>query len=152
MMSIDKLSSVGCPLCSGIEQDSCMSDTGRTLKKCLRCGVYFLEPLPRDAEISSFFSKNYITDTSPLEAFARSRDHIFRRIALAIQKIKRSGRILDIGCADGYFLDRFFPETKSERWVRSCHVLRPPEHPKNKFTFTSETCNRRITALTSSML
>ncbi|MCU1307199.1 MAG: putative Methyltransferase type 11 [Acidobacteriaceae bacterium] len=107
-----EVGSVGCPLCSSMEQACCLAEAERALKKCLRCGVYILEPRPLDAKLRSYFSDDYIENFLGLSRFGRNRDNVLSRVARAIQKTRKSGRILDIGCAGAYFLNAFFSKSQ----------------------------------------
>jgi SAM-dependent methyltransferase len=40
--------------------------------------------------------------------FGKSRDEVLSLVARRIRKIKEHGKILDVGCAGGYFLSRYF--------------------------------------------
>ncbi len=79
--------------------------------KCRKCGIYFLqktEAVSKDSEIynkSYFFEeykkqygKTYLEDFNNISVNCISRHKI-------IEKIKTSGKILDVGCAYGPFLD-----------------------------------------------
>lgn len=79
--------------------------------KCGRCGIYYLQktgPFANDSKIynkSYFFEeykkqygKTYLEDFNNISVICLSRHKI-------IEKIKKSGKILDVGCAYGPFLD-----------------------------------------------
>jgi SAM-dependent methyltransferase len=77
--------------------------------KCGSCGVAFLEPPTDSRIISNLLEDHYITKETHLETrFEKSRETVLSLVANHIQQKKEHGRILDLGCAGGYFLSRFF--------------------------------------------
>jgi SAM-dependent methyltransferase len=78
--------------------------------KCHACGVVFLEPLPSPAYVSEHFTDRYIPNEERLQrTFGEARDSVLSVVAAHVQeKRKEGGRILDVGCAGGHFLSRFF--------------------------------------------
>lgn len=105
-----------CPVCLVRERTTVLvSSPKRSLKECRECGVTFLEPQPDVREFSSILSDHYIKDEARLErAFEKTRDPVASLVAKKIQERKKRGRILDVGCAGGYFLSRYFPSTEWE--------------------------------------
>lgn len=86
------------------------------LVKCKACGVGFVDPLPSPASIATHFKEHYITDDLRLEqVYGELRREALTLIAAQVQRRKSGGRILDIGCAGGYFLDRYF---RSVEWQK----------------------------------
>jgi 2-polyprenyl-3-methyl-5-hydroxy-6-metoxy-1,4-benzoquinol methylase len=78
-----------------------------TLIRCEGCGLTHLNPMPR--EIRSLYTENYDQFTPALSDVPRIQ-RLVRRYGLrkrvnAILRYKRTGRLLDIGCATGDFLD-----------------------------------------------
>jgi len=77
--------------------------------RCRSCGGAYLDPQPDPEQITSHLTDHYIKDEVQTEQhFGRGREAVLSRVAKSIQKRKSSGRILDIGCAGGYFLNRYF--------------------------------------------
>ncbi len=76
-----------------------------SIKKCLNCGLVQASPLPSQQQVEAFYqgdlSKNYQPYLSQLSIH---RQYFQRRIKEISQKIP-DGRILDIGCALGPFLE-----------------------------------------------
>jgi len=99
-----------CPLCSSARNRQ-VSRSGTHLRRCLRCGAayntayrplgygdsYFLEDYRRQ------YGKTYEEDAGPIYGLAVSRlDHLFSAFTLPAPKAEL--RLLDIGCALGFFL------------------------------------------------
>jgi SAM-dependent methyltransferase len=71
---------------------------------CKTCGLMFLNPRPSDAVLRSFYDDTYKEDVNYLEV---SNHNIFllRKILKLIESHKKTGKLLDIGCGTGTFLD-----------------------------------------------
>jgi SAM-dependent methyltransferase len=94
-----------------------MSEGSKKLKRCHRCGVFYQDPRNSNEDIFSYFSEEYIENDKLLEAsFGKNREQPLRQVALSIERIKDGGKILDVGCAGGYFLERFFRKRSWETW------------------------------------
>ena len=80
------------------------------LVKCNVCGLVYINPRPTIQEMRKYYPKYYhvsasgiveVTDENKVEMYP-----IFKDRARAISAFKKNGRILDVGCGDGYFLKR----------------------------------------------
>jgi SAM-dependent methyltransferase len=106
-----------CPLCFASGSTEVLAGTAKTLMKCPACGVAYLHPWPSQREIISYFSSSYITTVADVEIrFGTKQQESLRRVAGFIKSRKCRGRILDVGCAGGHFLDWFFPKSDWETW------------------------------------
>jgi SAM-dependent methyltransferase len=106
-----------CPLCQSDQQSVLLSDGTRRLKRCRSCDVRYLDPLPSGEHVVDYFSDTYITSDAALAvSFSSNRQRVLSRVARYIRRKKASGRVLDIGCAGGFFLERFFGGTEWETW------------------------------------
>jgi SAM-dependent methyltransferase len=81
-----------------------------TLVQCQKCGLLYLNPQPTQSELAQHYPKEYhcfvtaIEDQSSL--FVRwAQLYGLRRRCRAITRRKRQGRLLDVGCATGNFLN-----------------------------------------------
>lgn len=79
--------------------------------RCTRCGVMFLHPMPSDDQIATLYAREYFEGdfrcghegscfTDPGRA-ALAGGGLLERI----RELRRSGRLLEIGCAGGAFLN-----------------------------------------------
>ncbi len=103
--------SQACPLCMGRAgtRKPLLSGPNRSMRKCETCGVVFLDPPPDPRRFSAILADHYIKGEARLErAFGRTREPVLSRVAAKILQRKKSGNILDVGCAGGYFLERYF--------------------------------------------
>ncbi|WJW75392.1 class I SAM-dependent methyltransferase [Thiohalobacter sp. IOR34] len=82
----------------------------RRIHRCPGCGFAFVDPLPDAATLSRVYNdSNYFHD--PGQAFSETppRPGVVRRAASRARWLQRqgvSGRLLDVGCAEGVFLDQ----------------------------------------------
>lgn len=106
-----------CPLCRTFGETKTVASNGaQRLVKCRACGVGFVDPLPSPSYISTHFKDHYITDDLRLEqVYGELRRGALRLVAAHVRYRKKEGRILDVGCAGGFFLDRYF---RSAQWEK----------------------------------
>jgi len=81
------------------------------LMECQECGLIYLSPRPGPAEIDHYYPADYqpflkaIEDEPTLFKRLDRRYGLYRRCNEVIKRAGRSGRVLDIGCATGIFLE-----------------------------------------------
>ena len=75
--------------------------SGERLVRCRVCGLIFVNPRLTERKIISSYEKGD-ESTYTLEAKARART--FRHSLRIIKKYKNKGKLLDVGCAAGFFL------------------------------------------------
>ena len=109
---------IDCPLCDSpqsvpVEEvcDRLLGIEGRfQMVRCVRCGLHYLNPQPTMAELAPYYPEEY----DPYETPALDDLPWFQRVSVsyglhkrsqAVTRYKRSGRLLEIGCAGGLFLD-----------------------------------------------
>jgi SAM-dependent methyltransferase len=81
--------------------------------RCARCGLLRLDPRPDKETIGRYYPDEYkpFTDTSTSPALLRNGLHAWsveyglRRRVRAVARFQPDGRLLDVGCASGLFLD-----------------------------------------------
>src|SRR5271169_7001117 len=106
-----------CPLCSTSVPSVILAGTTRNLMKCQSCKVAYLYPRPSEQELVSFFSEEYISTDEDVEIrFGTGPEKSLGKVARFIHGLRGRGRILDIGCAGGHFLDRYFHTSAWEKW------------------------------------
>ena len=71
-------------------------DTEWNVVRCVRCGLGFLNPRPAPDEIAGFYSRAY---------FSKREADMDRYARLAEYVPGSGGRLLDVGTADGHFLE-----------------------------------------------
>lgn len=97
-----------CILCGSSTRELLIEKDSWQVYRCTNCGLGFLDPMPSEEEMKYLYGKEY---------FARSYDEGVEPNTLEFKKrlsqethrvrflrgFKRRGRILDIGCGNGYF-------------------------------------------------
>lgn len=95
---------IECPICNNQNKKSFLAkvsltiDEKHNLIECPNCNLIFFDPLPTEFELEKFYSGSYF-NFSPWHDIAKG--NIF---AKKLNKIKRTGNFLDVGCALGYFI------------------------------------------------
>lgn len=125
------MSESACPVCRG-ESRYLYSSGGHRVHRCRGCGLGFVADLPTPAELTAFYAESYYdvargadsdakSDAkSVARADARTGYHtayeelepglsrMYREFLASVERRspgKRFERVLDVGCAYGYFLD-----------------------------------------------
>jgi SAM-dependent methyltransferase/ribosomal protein L32 len=135
-----------CPLCSGVTlahhltcTDHLVSGKEFELKRCSLCGFIFTSDPPGEKEIGSYYeSEDYISHTDSGKTLFDKLYQAVRKIMLAIKRKlviqciqKPSGKILDLGCGTGHFLN----EMKRSGWETTGVEVnkKAREHAVSKF-------------------
>lgn len=69
--------------------------------RCKKCGLVYVNPRPTKQEIGKFYPDTYFP--CPADAREAMDKYQYERLG-KIKKIKKTGKILDVGCGAGYFL------------------------------------------------
>lgn len=99
---------VTCPVCKTDKFKKKFSKGGLTFVRCIECSLLYINPQPADEEISALYNKDYYkpwgldTDSSVVCDMKMASFNMKLEI---VEKYKTKGRILDIGCATGFFLE-----------------------------------------------
>jgi 2-polyprenyl-3-methyl-5-hydroxy-6-metoxy-1,4-benzoquinol methylase len=117
---------VRCDLCSsevGAEAVVLVKD-GHEIARCSNCGLIFRRDLPETADLPRLYADDYFRAQSKeakgigyLDYLADEESHrrnARRRLRL-LEKMQRSGRLLDVGCAAGFFV----AEAARQGWTAS---------------------------------
>ena len=100
-----------CSICTSTKVEIKFNMTERhQVLSCLNCGVEFLFPQLNDADLSKLYSENYykawgIQGETENEVTKEMKTATFRLRLDLISKYVKSGKVLDVGCATGYFLE-----------------------------------------------
>lgn len=111
------LAGEACILCQKGIPALLLKDADRSLKSCKECGVAYLWPHRTLEQEESYFAESYITSEEEVDVrFGSQQRKSLHSVANFIKSKKKNGKILDIGCAGGHFLDWFFPKTEWEKY------------------------------------
>lgn len=102
----------GCPICGGTDSTPYYSVNGYELVQCRTCGTVAVHPMPGAEEIAAHYQRaayfageddqGYADYTAMKKAL---RPHFQRRLRRIGTHFPQRGRLLDFGCAAGYFLE-----------------------------------------------
>lgn len=116
VIAAEQIGQICCPICSAVDVRSLATVEGQSLMKCGSCRVAYLFPQPAASEVTAQFEKDEIAVATEREQrFESNREPVLARVANYIYG-KQPGDILDVGCATGYFLTRFFSGSTWRRW------------------------------------
>jgi len=95
-------STCDCPLCGGARRRRLVTRRGFDVVRCRDCRLVYVWPQPTPAELEALYgSGGYHAEVDEAE-----RRRTFARRLRQIEKLEpRRGRVLDVGCSKGYFLD-----------------------------------------------
>ncbi len=130
---------IPCPLCEsrewvpvGVLQDRLLGIDGEfRMVRCLDCGLHYLNPQPTRAELVRYYPEEYDPFLVPaphrLSPWQRqSLGYGLRKRCRAVTRYKEAGRLLEVGCATGLFLDAMRATGKWQ--VQGVDVSEPAVH------------------------
>ncbi len=101
-----------CCFCGGDKFACLYHIQDHRIVRCTSCGLVRLYPMGSDVERASLYSERYYESASPTECgyggYGSARDLYLRTARKRIRAIERhskGGRLLDVGCGFGYFLE-----------------------------------------------
>lgn len=113
------METVDCVLCGASETRLAFAGTDRlavtgepfAIVQCKRCGLLFLNPRPTPEEMGRYYPYSQYKDEftpaiedEPSVVTRFNRRYHMERLCRAVERVKRAGRLLDVGCATGNFL------------------------------------------------
>ncbi len=101
-----------CPICEHTDSQKVITRKGYTYLRCKNCSTAFVSPMPSKEEAKSvyldssyFFGQADVGYRNYEEMHKALRLLFQRRLQQLAKLIPQKGRLLDVGCADGYFLE-----------------------------------------------
>jgi 2-polyprenyl-3-methyl-5-hydroxy-6-metoxy-1,4-benzoquinol methylase len=102
---------VKCNLCGSTNRQPFCPENGRGLVKCDECGLVYVGVQPDSAELYALYGETYFhNDDSGTVGYANYiKDEANIRMTFAgrlnrLERFVKPGRLLDVGCATGFFL------------------------------------------------
>jgi 2-polyprenyl-3-methyl-5-hydroxy-6-metoxy-1,4-benzoquinol methylase len=90
-----------CPNCTGSKFKSIFHDGQHGIVKCSHCGLIFTNPRATSNEIVDLYGDSYMANLDSVRSLLLS---ICEKRLAFVEGYKNSGRMLDVGCGNGYFL------------------------------------------------
>lgn len=103
-------SPIPCRLCGGREARVCFQKDGYSILKCSQCDLVYLDHAPQPDELLALYSAEYFHDASNHQGYHdyyTLQSSITATAQMRLKQIARfrsPGRLLEIGCAMGFFL------------------------------------------------
>lgn len=94
-----------CSLCQGKKFSKIGDFLARQIVRCQKCGLVQVNPLPSEKEVGDLYSGDYFKNYNQYLANLPTHQAYFKKKLLQIEKKVKKGKLLDIGCALGVFLD-----------------------------------------------
>ena len=102
-----KCLSVNCCLCNSSESTIIGEDNSFKIVKCKECGFVYVNPRPTQESLrryyNSFYPQKYESDI--VEDWSKDMKLVFKEAKEKISAEYIDGRLLDVGCGFGFFLD-----------------------------------------------
>jgi 2-polyprenyl-3-methyl-5-hydroxy-6-metoxy-1,4-benzoquinol methylase len=111
------METVNCNLCGGDSAEPYLELNGLTIRKCPGCGLLYVNPRPSPEALKELYTAEYFSNQDNCFKgryfgyvdYAGNRGEITDSFRPRLERIEavldgRRGRLLDIGCALGYFL------------------------------------------------
>ena len=104
-----------CPLCKGIQIESAyvlnrIKREDFPVVNCNDCGTFFLYPEPSESVLKDSYSEKYhgSREKKFMGIIQRIRiSEVNRRYRLCKKRLPQNGKVLDIGCGEGLFIEKF---------------------------------------------
>jgi 2-polyprenyl-3-methyl-5-hydroxy-6-metoxy-1,4-benzoquinol methylase len=100
-----------CPLCANQTSTPHLTKYGFHLVLCRACGLIYVSPMPRAEALRAHYDNLKYFSGQPDQGYydyaamhRALRPHFMRRLRRLEARLHGPGRLLDVGCADGFFL------------------------------------------------
>lgn len=94
-----------CPLCRASGSKFVLSDGARRLRRCTACGFLYVLPRPSPAVLKALYSNEYFSGDDMTPGTLQFRAPVFEQCLGTLAELARCGRLLDVGCWTGEFLE-----------------------------------------------
>lgn len=101
----------GCPVCRQARTEPFLTKQGYGIVQCLTCQTLYVSPRPTQAELAHFYNDPvYFTESHLGYVDYMGQEQIVRQLARKRLDVidsfqPQQGRLVDLGCAAGFFLD-----------------------------------------------
>jgi SAM-dependent methyltransferase len=108
-----------CPICNANQAAPFYGKHGYTIVECAACGMRFVSPMPTPEELTAHYQNAAYFEGESEQGYLNYADmqkalrpHFQRRLQVIETRLGLRGKILDVGCAAGYFLE----EARQRGW------------------------------------
>ncbi len=102
-----KCSLVNCCLCNSSEHMVIGEDNSFKIVKCKECGFMYVNPRPNQESLRRYYNRYYLSKskTDIVKDWGKDMKLVFKEAKEKIVAEYIDGRLLDVGCGFGFFLD-----------------------------------------------
>lgn len=105
-LSLDQCRHLPCDLCGADMMKHITEANGFDLVRCRNCGFVYVDPRPTEEALRDFYKEYFLEGEENIEAWRHEFLPLYREVRDRINKAYgKRGKILDIGCSFGFFLD-----------------------------------------------
>ncbi len=106
----ETLEYVTCNLCGSDDTELLFVKRGFNIVQCKKCGLVYVNPRRTLQSLKNHYTEEFFTDCgnrgySDYIGMEKELKIKFGRKIKTVEKIKKGGKLLDVGCATGFFLD-----------------------------------------------
>jgi SAM-dependent methyltransferase len=101
-----------CPICGGSASVPFFAKNGYAIVRCETCSILYVSPTPSDAELEAHYQNPAYYEGEEDQGYRSYADmkkalrpHFAHRLRVMDAHLPSRGRLLDFGCAAGYFLE-----------------------------------------------
>ena len=105
-----KFEHINCNLCGESNYRILQLAGAHKVVKCKKCGLIYINPQPEEAILFEHYNQEYFAPWLKEQFVARKK--MWKRRLKKVQIFKRTGKLLDVGCGTGLFLN----EAKRNGW------------------------------------
>ena len=105
-VDMGKCVNLPCDLCNADDVKLITVSNGFNLVQCKKCGFVYINPRPPKELLRDFYREYFLEENEHVDAWKREFRGLYLEVMDRINKTYKSkGRILDIGCSFGFFLE-----------------------------------------------
>ena len=108
---MQELRGEACNICGQIASNFLFEAQGRRIVRCKNCGLAYTSPWIENEEL--YQRTDYYTELNQYLLRSNEFKSIFNRIIDQVEKYKKEGHLLDVGCGPGLLLD----VAQSRGWI-----------------------------------
>lgn len=93
-----------CPVCRSVPRDIVEhAEPPYHVVRCADCGLVYVDPIPAPDELSRHYNQDYYAEWISIQR--KKREGMWARRLKGIESVANKGRLLDVGCGEGLFLE-----------------------------------------------
>lgn len=94
-----------CPVCNSHNERKLFTKEGGQYVKCNDCDMVYLNPVFTDEALTKYYMSNHDEQSKTTEGDMSFYSNLYNKGLDEVEKSTKPGKILDIGCSSGLFLD-----------------------------------------------